>query len=204
MSGWSDVKDFISGSAPLIGTLVGGPVGTLAGGLVSAALGGKVDMKDPAAVEQALRADPAALQKLKLAEEENRGQLERMVIRAETIALQELHKTYRIELQSQDKFVRWWRPFYGWACGVGIFLLFFAISFCLIYAVVWAAPEDAPMIMTAVGQAIAAATALAGIALTVLGINITKRSQDKAVKSGASPMGILQGLGQLIRGQKNG
>ncbi|WP_339863221.1 3TM-type holin [Paremcibacter congregatus] len=201
MSIWSGVKNFIGGAAPLIGTLVGGPAGTLAGGLLSQVLGDDVDVSDPQAVEQALRADPAALAKLKTLEEENRGQLERLAIQADTIALQELHKSYRLELQSQDKFVRWWRPFYGWACGVGIFMLFFAVTFCLIYAVVWAPPDQAGFIMASVGQAISAVTTLTGVALTVLGINITKRSSDKAVKAGSASPGILEGITQLIRGK---
>lgn len=201
MSIWQNVKKIIGGSAPLIGTLVGGPVGTLAGGLLASALGENVDVNDPMAVENALRADPAALARLKLLEEKNRGDLQLQAIQADTLKFQEIQKTYRLELQSKDRFVRWWRPFYGWACGVGIFLLFFAVTFCLIYAVIWAPADKTPVIMAAVGQAISATTALAGVALTVLGINITKRSQDKAVKAGESPGGILQGVAALMRGK---
>ena len=36
---WDKVKSLIGSSAPLIGTLIGGPVGTAVGGLVSSALG---------------------------------------------------------------------------------------------------------------------------------------------------------------------
>ena len=41
-----------------------------------------------------------------------------------------------------------------------------------------------------------------GLALTVLGVNITKRSQDKHVSVGASPLGLVGALAQRIAGRR--
>ena len=48
---WDTIKSLLGNAAPLIGTLIGGPVGTAVGGLVSSALG--VD-NTPEAIEREL------------------------------------------------------------------------------------------------------------------------------------------------------
>lgn len=59
---WDNIKELIGTSAPVLGTLIGGPMGGAVGGLISKALG----VEDtPEAIELALRNNPDALIKLK-------------------------------------------------------------------------------------------------------------------------------------------
>lgn len=95
--GWDKVKQVISGAAPILGGLVGGPAGAAAGALISSALG--VD-NDPEQVLQKLQADPEALLKLKTLESEERKHLQEMqleTLRAELADVQsarEAHKSH--------------------------------------------------------------------------------------------------------------
>lgn len=59
---WDNIKELIGTSAPVIGTLLGGPAGGAIGGLISKVLG--VD-NTPEAIELALMNNPDALLKIK-------------------------------------------------------------------------------------------------------------------------------------------
>ena len=59
---WDNIKELIGTSAPVIGTLLGGPAGGAVGGLISKVLG--VD-NTPEAIELALMNNPDALVKIK-------------------------------------------------------------------------------------------------------------------------------------------
>ena len=59
---WDNIKELIGTSAPVIGTLLGGPAGGTVGGLISKVLG--VD-NTPEAIELALMNNPDALLKIK-------------------------------------------------------------------------------------------------------------------------------------------
>ena len=59
---WDNIKELIGTSAPVIGTLLGGPAGGAVGGLIGKALG--VD-NTPEAIELALMNNPDALLKIK-------------------------------------------------------------------------------------------------------------------------------------------
>lgn len=59
---WDNIKELIGASAPVIGTLLGGPAGGAVGGLISKVLG--VD-NTPEAIELALMNNPDALLKIK-------------------------------------------------------------------------------------------------------------------------------------------
>ena len=59
---WDNIKEIIGTSAPVIGTLLGGPAGTAVGTLISKVLG--VD-NTPEAIELALMNNPDALVKIK-------------------------------------------------------------------------------------------------------------------------------------------
>lgn len=59
---WDNIKEIIGTSAPVIGTLLGGPAGGAVGGLISKVLG--VD-NTPEAIELALMNNPDALVKIK-------------------------------------------------------------------------------------------------------------------------------------------
>ena len=59
---WDNIKELVGTSAPVIGTLLGGPAGGAVGGLISKVLG--VD-NTPEAIELALMNNPDALLKIK-------------------------------------------------------------------------------------------------------------------------------------------
>ena len=59
---WDNIKELIGTSAPVIGTLLGGPAGGAVGGLISKALGVE---NTPEAIELALTNNPDALVKIK-------------------------------------------------------------------------------------------------------------------------------------------
>lgn len=72
---WKDVGSAVSKAAPVLGTVLGGPVGAIvgsAGALVASALGCEVD---PSEVSKAVKDDPEAFVKLKELEVQNRANL---------------------------------------------------------------------------------------------------------------------------------
>jgi hypothetical protein len=72
---WKDIAGVVGKAAPLLGTLLGGPAGAAVGSIIASALG---TGNDPAEIEKAIAADPAALVKL------------REVEASKTVRLQEL------------------------------------------------------------------------------------------------------------------
>ena len=104
-------------------------------------------------------------------------------LEAETKQLETINATMRIEAQSSDPFVRRWRPFFGYTVAVTWFLLMLALGIVIVMA-----PNEAAAVITAM----ASLSTMWGIALTVLGISVNKRSQDKCVAAGQTlPTGII-------------
>ena len=204
MSIWGGVKKIIGGAAPLVGTLVGGPFGTIAGSMISKALGedANVDMNDPVAVQMALQNDPGAVMRLKQLELENQTTLQMASIQAETARQAEVNKTMRNEQDSDDPYVRRWRPTLGYAVAyTWAFQMFCASAGVLIPVIFY--PEQAPVIINAIGTTLSLTMGLWGVALSVLGVSVVQRSRDKAVEAGQSPVTLMEGLAQIIRGKKS-
>ncbi|MEI6897873.1 MAG: 3TM-type holin [Psychromonas sp.] len=195
---WDSIKNLIGSSAPLIGTLIGGPIGASVGGLVASALGVE---NTPAAIEQALRNNPDALIKLKQLEFDNQAQLRDLAFKHASLEsderksnLQQLHVTMQTELASNDAYVRRWRPTFGYAMCLAWCLLFFGLAFAMVVY-----PENAADIV----NSIVALTPLFGIALSVLGISIHKRSLDKQTQAGITPVGVIKGLKKTFSSSAN-
>jgi hypothetical protein len=74
---WKSIASVVGRSAPLLGTLLGGPAGAAVGGLVAAALG---TGSDPDSIATCLAADPAAALKLAQYESDNRVKLQQMTL----------------------------------------------------------------------------------------------------------------------------
>lgn len=111
-------------------------------------------------------------------------------------AMREVNRTMRTELRSDDAYVRRWRPTFGYAVAVTWVVQVGG----LVYAIV-EFPEHA-------GEIIAAMNSLSviwGIALSVLGVNVAKRSQDKRLEAGepAEP-GVVTALVQRLLGERAG
>ena len=73
---WSKIKSVVAKAAPMLGTVLGGPLGGAAGSLIAAGLGVE---DSPEAVMQALSQDPAALAKVKEIESNNQVEIQRLV-----------------------------------------------------------------------------------------------------------------------------
>jgi hypothetical protein len=114
--------------------------------------------------------------------------------RRDSRVLAQVNRTMRTEATSEDAYVRRWRPTFGYA----VALAWTAQTGGLTYAVVMT-PQYA-------GELLAATTHLSviwGVALSVLGLNVAKRSQDKAVAAGQLPEpGLLERLLKPLTGGK--
>lgn len=72
---WSNVKTLIGTTAPILGTMIGGPTGTAVGTIVSGLLGVN---NDPTTIAEELKNNPEALLKLKEYEYTHKEKLEAM------------------------------------------------------------------------------------------------------------------------------
>lgn len=188
---WDNVKKLIGGVAPMIGTLIGGPA---VGGMVASLLG---VANTPEAIEQELKNNPDALIKLKQLESDERIQLKELAFKHANIESEERklsvvqqHATMQAEIASNDPWVRRWRPTFGYSVCLAWSLLFFGLAFTMIFN-----PKEAADLV----NSIVALTPLFGIALSVLGISIHKRSVDKQVSAGKVPVGMVAGLKNILK-----
>lgn len=194
---WTDVSGIVAKAAPLVGSLLGGPAGGAVGGLVAKALGTD---PTPDAVGEALKADPQALERVRKLEMENERELTRMHLEAEIARLTEVNKTMRAEVVSSDGYVRRWRPTFGYAVALAWVIQAFGIIGACLYAAI-ATPTEAGPIINAVGDMVSALSMQWAVALSVLGVNVAKRSQDKQVASGQQPgNGLLGTLTKRLSG----
>lgn len=186
---WSDVGGMVAKAAPLVGSMLGGPAGGAVGGLIAKALGTDAT---PEAAAQVLKTDPEALERVRKLEMENERELTRMHLEAETTRLSQVNKTMRAEAASNDAYVRRWRPTFGYAVALAWVVQAFGIIGACLYAAI-ASPTEAGPIINAVGNMVSALGMQWAVALSVLGVNVAKRSQDKQVAAGQQPGGGLLG-----------
>ncbi|UCD31294.1 MAG: hypothetical protein JSV38_10860 [Desulfobacterales bacterium] len=185
---WKDLKGIVGKAAPLLGTLLGGPAGGAVGALVSSVLG--VD-NEPDEVRKALEADPSLLLKLREAEIQQQTQLQQMMVESETQRMTQVNETIRAELASGNKFKSYWRPLFGYIMAITWGAIMLATTYQILFK-----PGDAASTIGALGQL----SGLWGIGLAVLGINVWKRSDDKAMAFGRKPEGILSAVATRIKG----
>ena len=192
---WGSIKTIVGSAAPMIGTLIGGPAGSVVGGMVASALGVE---NTPSAIEQELKSNPQALVKLKQLESDERIKFKELSFKHAEIESEERqlsivqqHATMQAELASNDPWVRRWRPTFGYAVCLAWCLLFFGLAYAMVMH-----PKSAADLVGAV----VALTPLFGIALSILGVSIHKRSVDKQVSAGLKPVGIVAGIKKSFKG----
>lgn len=196
---WSEIGKTLAAVAPVVGGLLTGPVGAAVtvGGLVAKALG---TAADPASVAQVLQNDPGAFERVRKFEIENETALTRMHLEAETAQLAEVNKTMREESASLDPYVRRWRPTFGYSVALSWTLQMLGLTIIMGWAVI-GQPTEAAIIIDSLAKVISALMVLWGIALSVLGVNAKKRSDDKQVAAGQTPVpGVLGALVQKLTG----
>ncbi|EKF9983257.1 hypothetical protein O1D80_000657 [Vibrio cholerae] len=195
---WDKIKSLIGGAAPLVGSLIGGPAGGTVGVLIADALGVE---NTPDAIEAELLRNPDALLKIKQMESDERIRLRELSYQQaemesaeRKLVITEQHKLMVAELNSDDAYVRRWRPTFGYAVCLAWTSLFFGIAGLMLFH-----PEFTEQAFTGAAKL----TALFSVALTVLGLNIHKRSQDKQISAGITPAGVFGGIASALRGGAN-
>ena len=91
-----------------------------------------------------------------------------------------INETIRRELESSDRFVRFWRPFFGYS----VSLTWCAMMLTVCYVILSGKNNAAEIIM-----ALVETTSLWCIALGVLGVSVVKRTQEK--QGGKQPEDIF-------------
>jgi hypothetical protein len=180
---WSSVGKIVGTVAPLLGSVLTGPVGmaVTAAGMLAKALGTEAT---PDAIHQAIAADPEWAAKVRIAEDNNRTQLESLTIQMESNNLSDVNQTFREELKSEDRFVRWARPSMIWAISLSVVLEVIVAGL-----VVFIEPGQIANMATLFG----AVAIPQGIAAAVCGVYMKKRSDDKMITAGMQP-----GIGGLL------
>lgn len=196
MSVWDGIKQTVAGAAPLLGSALGGPAGGAVGSMIASALGTE---DDPEAIQAALD-DPEAAAKLKALEQEHQRELRRMMLEAETQRLTQVSETMRAEYAQEDRYVKRWRPTFGYAMCLTWTVQVIGSVAGIVYAVV-ANPENAGDILTAIGDANAATVPMWSVALAVIGVSVHQRSRDKQVAAGQSPGGMVQAIAGRLAGK---
>jgi hypothetical protein len=128
---WNDISALIGKSAPILGTLIGGPAGAAVGALIASGLGVG---NTPDEVSVALQTNPDAAVKLKQIEKERQVELQGLavqhagnVLAAETAQVQAVNQTMQVEAKSEKWPTYSWRPFCGFVFGISFFGVYFVL-----------------------------------------------------------------------------
>lgn len=189
----SGFLDFIKGAAPMLGGLmVGGPFAPLVSGMISKAVGAKEDTPDAIQAAFDVMGPEAATTALQQVEKDNGPELAMMKLENEKLQTKETNETARAEINSDDPYVRRWRPAFGYAVRICFFIQVGGSSLIVLFAIIaealnGLATGSTVLIIQAIASMIGATVVIWGFALSILGINIHSRSQDKAVQAGHPP-----------------
>lgn len=174
----------------LVRMLAGDKAGEVADQVVSVAKSvAGADTPDEAAA--IARANPEVAAKLRQALAETEVQLEQTRLQEETKRLQEVNETIRTEVASDDKYVRRWRPTFGYVAAASWGFQMMAVSWLIV-----SQPQYAGEIITAMSSL----TVIWSVFLAVVGVNVHARSRDKAVAAGSVPQSAIQSLIERVTG----
>lgn len=178
---WSDIKDVVANVAPLLGSALGGPAGGAVGGIIAAALGTEAS---PEAVDQVIKQDPTAAIRLKEIQSQHQMELTRIVMQHEMAQLESVNKTMRAEYAQEDKYVKRWRPTFGYCVAITWVLQTTGVAAAVLWATA-SSPETAGTIISGISSVAGAVSVQWGVALSVLGISVHNRSKDKQLLAGS-------------------
>lgn len=179
---WSEVGKKIGKFAPLLGGVLGGSPGQALGSIVAEALGSE---NTPQGVSAALVGNPEAQAILLKLQEENKHQYKLILIELEKTAITQQALTARKELESDDTYVRRWRPTFGYSLCFSFTV--FSLAFCWILIEIVKDPAAMAVTVRAIADLMGPVSLIWSLALAVLGINVRERSKDKQVKAGMAP-----------------
>jgi len=167
---WGSIAKQVGKFAPLLGDLLPIPGAGVAGRLIASALG--VD-HSPDAVAQAMRTDPDAGVKLAKIEADNRAELQRQLLTAESARIASVNQTMQAESESEHWPQYSWRPFWGFISGAAFFVVCVLVCLLAYQAVMGGKPEAMAMIP----QIIGAFAALFAIPGGILGVSAWHRGK---------------------------
>ncbi len=122
----------------------------------------------------------------------------------ETKQQAQINTTMRVELNSNDKFKSYWRPALGWVVVTTFAFFMLSIIFVIVYGV-FGDTNIITKFMAALSSLMGTMTVMWSMALGVLGVNIKKRSDDKALAAGLPPnQGVLGTMANRWLGDRNG
>lgn len=196
---WGNVKDSLSKAAPLLGLIMGGPAAPIIGGMVAKVLG--VD-PEPDKIEAALKtASPETLARIREIEITKKAEIEKLaieqgivLIKAEAARIESVNATMRVEAQSEDKWTRRWRPFWGFSSCIAFFMICAAIA--------WSIFSGDSVVLKELGSIVTAIAILFSIPGAILGVASWHRGQKQRVQAGeVKGPGLIKTLvGGLARG----
>lgn len=174
----------------LIDHLVGDEAGKIAQQVVNVAE--RVTGKPADQAAEALRTDPELARQFTSAS----FALQTLIEQEDTKRLQAINETIRVELTSDDKFVRRMRPYVGYIIGTTFGLQMMAVTYAIIFE-----PALAPNIISA----LAALSTMWGIGLSVIGVYVWRRTDEKKASIAANDGPALgdnlkEKLGGLLAG----
>ena len=187
------ISKVLGQAAPVVGGLLGGPAAGVVTSLLSQTLGVK---DEPDAVLAVLESNPHAVERIRVLELEQKTELTRLRITAETTRLvsdniadterlAEVNKTMRVEASSADPWVRRARATFTYCMAASWTIQTIAIA----VGIVWK-PEQ----LADVGTIMVALAGMWSVALTVIGVAVKERSKDKAVAAGHPPKEGMLGV----------
>jgi len=180
--------------APRLGRLFGGDKGEEIANKVTGIAMGMAGQQDPQALLNQLQGNPEMLAEMqsKMAEHEA------TILAEETERLVAVNRTMQAEVASSDPYVRRWRPTYGYLTAFAWFIMMVGTTATFLWAAI-KTPEQAPVIIAAVGTAMSQSSMLWGIALAVLGVSVHSRSKDKQVANGQTPGSAFATIAGLFK-----
>lgn len=123
-------------------------------------------------------------------------------LEADARELEAINATMRIEYASNDEYVRRWRPYWGYVTARAWMLQIGMLAVVVIGAVIATVNGETAAVdalLAGAATLVGALTVQWGIALTVLGVSVSKRSQDKCAAHGQTPpAGVIDLLAQRL------
>lgn len=176
----------------LIGKLAGDKAEETAGKVVeiAQAVTGK---DDPSEAATAINANPEIALKF----QEGLRSFELAVYQEDTKRLNTINETFRAELTSTDKYNSRWRATFGYSVAFSWTLMFVMVMIAFMVAF-FKSPERIGDVANALAELFGSMGLLWGVALSVLGITVHKRSQDKKTAAGDTG-GMITGIIQALK-----
>lgn len=168
---WKDIAATVGKTAPLLGTLLGGPAGAAVGGIIASVLGTGNSADE---VSAALATNPDAAVKLKQIEADRQTKLADIAVdqaKAEIAGVVQASQAVNQTMQAEAASEHWptysWRPFIGYVFGAMGATLGITVAACYLGVMFFGAkPEPLATLPTMLGAMIG----VMGVMSPILGI----------------------------------